>query len=183
MKKYLLALAWLAVAANSSVQAEGLLNSNNLYLGANVGVTHSLGGEDLCSDLLDCKQGKVLVGYKLNDTFAVEGAYQQFFNVKFADGTSQKMAGVGLSAVGSMPVMNNVDAFGRLGIFSGRIENSNSSQLVKGAYERTHVLWGVGAAYKLTENWGLRGEYEGTQGNGDAEDIGAVSGGITFSSF
>lgn len=180
-----MALAWVAVAS-SSVQAEGLLDSKNLYVGASVGVAHTLGGEKLCDKLKDCKNGKVYAGYKFNDTFAVEGAYQSLANVEFANQESIEFSGVGLSVVASVPVMNKVEAFGRLGIFSGRDEGyrlNSSNARVYQENDQTHVLWGLGASYKLTDNWGLRGEYENTQANYDDQDIGAFSGGITFSSF
>ena len=176
-----MALAWVAVA-NANVSANGLMDSKNLYVGANLGTVISWGKLSDCGDDSSCLQGKALLGYKLSDNVAVEGAYHQLLDVTYSDGTTLKTTGVSLSAVGSMPVAQDVDVFGRLGILSGRnvaeLSSGNSS-----SSERTDVLWGLGAQYKMNDNISVRGEYENFQSNADSQDIGIVSAGITFSSF
>lgn len=181
MKKYLMALAWVTVA-NASVLAADLMDSKNLYIGGNLGTVVSWGKLSDCGDDSNCLQGKVLMGYKLSDNVSVEGAYHQLLDVEYSDGTTLKTTGVSLSAVASMPVAQDIDAFGRLGILSGR----NVAGYASGgdvSSERTDLLWGLGAQYKMNDNLSLRGEYENLQSNSDSQDIGTVSAGITFSSF
>ncbi|WP_020558758.1 outer membrane beta-barrel protein [Thiofilum flexile] len=181
MKKYLIALAWIAVA-NASASAADLMDSKNLYVGGNLGTVVSWGNLNDCGDDSYCLQGKALVGYKLNDSFAVEGAFHQLLDVTYRNGMTLAVTGLSVSAVGSMPVANKTEAFGRLGIMSGRniVESASGGSA---SSDRTDVLWGGGLQYKMNDNMKLRGEYENFQSNANSLDIGILSAGITFSSF
>lgn len=146
----------------------------------------------------DTNGWKVYGGYKVTDMIAVEGGYYSLGDSKetetvpegtiSADGSA---SGLGLSAVASLPVVENLEVFGKAGLMKWQSEGTIVATPVNGVSKTataeadgTSLLLGVGAHYKFTDNWGVRGEYERfTRQDINKEDrnVGIMSVGATFS--
>ncbi len=104
--------------------------------------------------------------------------------------------GFGISAVASLPVADNFELFGKAGAMmwkseatvTATITDTTTGRTVKGTdiaeKDGTSLLLGVGASYKVSDNWGVRGEYEHFKRQDLADEdhnVGIVSVGATFS--
>jgi len=98
-----------------------------------------------------------------------------------------------LMGVVTMPVMDKLEVMGKAGVMKWSSE-ADTYALREGAtiagptkeVDGTSFLWGVGAAYQITHNWGVRGEYESFTREdiyGEEHDVGIVSAGATYSTF
>lgn len=188
MKKYLLGSAFaLLLAQGSSVFAYDYSYTEdtakdgaaNFYVGAGLGV---LGGDaaDACDMLdLNCTSWKTFVGYRPVENFALEGAYQNLFSGRYTglDGKSYKLESTGLSAsaLGIMPLKDNLDFFGKLGFLAWEARNNGTAQA-----DGTDMLLGGGIQSKINDNLGLRGEVEYVGGDLDSTNYSA---GLTYSTF
>lgn len=104
-----------------------------------------------------------------------------------------KANGIGLMGVVTMPVMDKLEVMGKAGVMKWSSEAETHAILdgktIDGPTEEvdsTGFLWGIGAAYQLTNNWGVRGEYESFTREdiyGEEHDVGIVSAGATYSTF
>lgn len=111
----------------------------------------NLGTSDLKNCVGDCTDTgiKILGGYQVNQSVAVELAYTDLG--KFG---STRGSAFGVSALGRLPVANQFSLLGRVGVNSARLKtNGNSNSSVELGY-------GIGAAYTLTPTLELRGEWE-----------------------
>ncbi|WP_298607190.1 outer membrane beta-barrel protein [uncultured Thiothrix sp.] len=187
MNKYVLSSALTLLLAQSSVFAYDYSYTENtskdgaadFYVGAGLGV---LGGDaaDVCDARnLNCTSWKTFVGYRPLENFAIEGAYQNLFSGRFTgeDGNSYKVESTGLSAsaLGIMPLKDNLDFFGKLGFLAweGRINGTAQA-------DGTDMLLGGGIQSKINDNLGLRGEVEYVGGDLDSTNYSA---GLTYSTF
>ncbi|WP_020558759.1 porin family protein [Thiofilum flexile] len=192
MKQQLLALV--IALSTSSVWAGGLTTGLGLggggsgfYAGASMGKVVTGDVMDDCDKLeWDCYSWKAYGGYKFNKNFGVEGGYYNFIdedfdvdNGKTTTTSNLKMTGYSVAATASMPLMDNkAEVFGKLGMFSMKAEvDGEAIKNEDGDEKETGALFGVGAGYKLTNNIGVRGEYEHLKGDG------LLTGGVTFSTF
>lgn len=167
---------------------------------------HALTGKDVEKDC-STNGWKLYGGYKLTDMFAVEGGYyslgdaQETLNTTDADGIEYdykadgSASGLGLSAVASLPVVDNLEVFGKVGLMKWKSEGTltakgtapNGATATKSSsteLDGTSPLLGVGASYKFTDNWGVRGEYERFKRTdiGDKDrNVDLLSVGATFS--
>lgn len=147
----------------------------------------------------DTNGWKAYGGYKVTDNFAVEGGYYSLGDsketLKASEGTISSdgsASGLGLSAVASLPVVDKLEVFGKAGLMKWQSEgtivvtptNSTTSQTASAEVDGTSLLLGVGASYKITDNLGVRGEYERFTRqdiNEEDRDVGILSVGATFS--
>lgn len=110
---------------------------------------------------------KFFGGYEFTPHVAVEAGYYRFFNNRATsanDLVTVNGTGMGLSAVGSMPVARNADLFAKAGFMTWDATAKNNNTRVAGR-DGTDFLLGVGAKYKLNSNWDLRGELEHVGGD------------------
>ena len=121
--------------------------------------------------------GKIYGGYRFNEYFSIEGSYYDFGD-NGEDNNELGIDGVGLAAVGSIPLSDKVLIFGKIGIhawdadISGPIEgqfNDDSDE---------DVFYGVGLAYELNAHWNIRGELERYEV--DDFDLDVASVGLTY---
>lgn len=98
---------------------------------------------------------KAGLGYRVNRFFAVEGGYAYLGKTDIDTGGTAKSSGFILDAVGHYPMASNIDAIGRLGLYSG----NNKATGVESKTKMT-VKLGLGVEYKLHSNMSLRGEWE-----------------------
>ncbi|HMT93178.1 outer membrane beta-barrel protein [uncultured Thiothrix sp.] len=189
MTKYLLGSALaLLLAQGSSVYAYDYSytedttkdGSADFYVGAGVGI---LGGDaaDACDALdLNCTSWKTFVGYRPLENFALEGAYHNMFSGRYTnslDGKSYKVESTGLSAtaLGIMPLKDNLDFFGKLGFLAWEARTNGTAEA-----DGTDMLLGGGIQSKINDNLGLRGEVEYVGGDLDSTNYSA---GLTYSTF
>jgi len=159
-------LAALAAFSTSAVMADDLFGSSDtsegggtVYGGVSLGKT-----EVECGGTSGCKGSnwKMYGGYDVTSNIAVEGAYHSV--VKIND---VKVTGLSASGLYSMPVADNLKAFGKAGAIAWDSD---------GTANDTDILLGAGATYKIDDNWGVRGEYEHVGGDLKANmySVGAV---------
>lgn len=188
MKKYLLSSSLVLLLAQGSAFAYDYSYTEdtakdgtaNFYVGAGVGI---LGGDagDACDALdLNCTSWKAFAGYRPLENFALEGAYHNLFSGRYTnplDGNSYKMESTGLSAsaLGIMPLKDNLDLFGKLGFLAWEARSNGTA----GA-DGTDMLLGGGIQSRINDNLGLRGEIEYVGGDLDSTNYSA---GVTYSTF
>src|SRR3954469_22654965 len=200
-----LGLAGIAAASASAIAAD-----DGWYLGAGIGqsleknhhdrITSELLGSGFTTNSIsdDSKDTawKFFGGHKFNKNFAVEGSYFDHGEFGFTAQTTPpgsltgriKLQGVGVDAVGILPLSKEFSAFAKLGLqyhkaedtFAGTgavtVNNTNPSKS-GGGYKA-----GLGVQYDFPPSLGLRGEWEnyrvndavGTKGNINTLMVGLV---------
>lgn len=92
------------------------------------------------------------VGFKLNESFAIEGGIQSLGSYTVAN-TSVSASAYNVSLLASLPLDPKFSIYGRLGY-------GTLSAVAKGASADTNsVLYGIGAKYNINPNLAVRGEY------------------------
>src|SRR3954468_19158210 len=193
-----LGLAGIAAASASAIAAD-----DGWYLGAGIGqsreqnhhdrITQELLGSGLTTNSIsdDSRDTawKLFGGHKFNKNFAVEGSYFNLGEFGFTAQTTPpgsltgriKLQGVGVDAVGILPLSKEFSAFGKLGLqyakaqdtFSGTgavvVNNPNPSKSSAG-YKA-----GLGVQYDFTPSLGLRGEWENYRVNDGVGNKGNIN--------
>lgn len=97
---------------------------------------------------------KAFGGYRMNQYFATELEYID--GGKPDDrGLEIEVTGFNLSVLGSWPVSDEFDVFGKLGVLFWDAEARGF-----GDESGEDFSYGVGADFKFGENWTMRGEYQ-----------------------
>lgn len=189
---------------------------SGLYVGGSYGLaTTNCMIHDVAYSSEDCDSDgwKAFAGYKISDMLAIEGTYynlggaeESLTGLNVPDGTGfvaqsvvaeGEASGLGLSGVVNYGLLDGLDIFGKLGAISYTSEGTVVSTGVdyagspksKGAdasVDGVSLLWGVGGSYQLTDNLGIRGEYEGFTREdlyGQDQDVSVMSAGVTFSTY
>lgn len=137
--------------ANGSGSSVG---SNPLYFGGSLGLSSA---DDFCSGVSNCEDSdmgwKLFAGYDLSERLAVEGGYASLGKYSGTGATSE-VSGFELSAVGKMPLNDQIGLFGKAGLFKWTADNHD------GERSATDVLFGAGVDYKYNTNTSLRGEWQ-----------------------
>src|SRR3954468_4298766 len=186
--KLVRAVGALGLAGMAAVSASATAADDGWYLGAGIGqsleknhhdrITSELLGSGFTTNSIsdDSKDTawKLFGGRKFNKNFAVEGSYFNLGEFGFTAQTTPpgsltgriKLQGVGVDAVGILPLSKEFSAFGKLGLqyhkaedtFAGTgavtVNNTNPSKS-GGGYKA-----GLGVQYDFTPSLGLRGEWE-----------------------
>lgn len=197
MRGSLLAISVLGICTNLSARAE-----SDWYIGGAIGqgIVQS-GATDLNATLAaqgitaqstvscKCTDFKLYAGYRLNDNFAIEGGYVNLGKLD-ASGTftaplpggvfsdSIKADGWNVDVVGTAPVTENFSAYGRLGLIRASVTADIAASTgfftltlpAKAISNNTH--YGLGLNYRLSTNWGVRGEWERFSQLGDPNTTG-----------
>jgi len=132
MKKILLAAAASAAFAAAPASAQW-------YAGAGVGFANTDSNETSL---------KILGGYQIDRHWGIEAAVTDFGHYRGSDAKS-----VSLAATGTLPLDRQWALMGKAGVSSNRTGLAGSS-------DRSELLVGIGVAYTLSRNLGLRLEYE-----------------------
>lgn len=147
LNKQLLAACIAGVCAVSAAQAQ--VAGSGLYIGGNVGQSKWKGGD---FDVTDKNKvgGKAFVGYDFTPNVALELGY-----VNFGDFGGLDADGGFVDGVLKVPFTPQWVGFARAGLFQGRVNAG-------GGDSRDGTSWkgGLGLQYNLTQNVGLRAEYE-----------------------
>lgn len=144
-----LALPIVVLAASAAAQAQ-----TGLYVGGSLGESHLKDGVSLGLTDRSANGLKLYGGYSLTPNIAIEAGRVRLgrFNGAAADATAR---GNFVDAVGTWPLGNGFSVLGRVGVFDGKLIQSN------GATDRTtSPKFGAGLQYELAKNVALRGEWE-----------------------
>jgi OmpA-OmpF porin, OOP family len=204
------ALAIAALAALVSPLA--LAQDTGWYLGGNVGraattiddarITQGLAGEGLATPSIDNQDRhtayKLYGGYQLSPHFALEGGYFDLGHYGYTAHTvptgtlngDMKLRGLNLDLVGTLPLVGNLSALGRIGVTSIRAsDNFSATGAAHVPYasnspsqRSTDFKVGAGLAYAFTPAFSARLEAEryrfkdgvGNRGNADMISVGLV---------
>ncbi len=97
----------------------------------------------------------VTLGVQLDRHFAVETSMQSLGKRALGDGgTKARWEAVSVSAVGRMPLMQGLDAVGKLGV--ARTSVSERMAGVDAGIAHTGFVVGAGVDYSLNRNWTVR---------------------------
>jgi OOP family OmpA-OmpF porin len=164
----------LAALGTGLIGMAGTAHAEGLYIGGSVGGAHykgsSLGGIETDRSSTGTK---LFGGYQLTPNFALEGGYVDLGKFQSAAG-QLKGSGVYLDAVGSVPISGPWAAYGKVGVFNGRAENS-----LVGSDRGTNGKVGAGLQYTIDRNLSVQGEWEryrfdtsGARANTDLYSVG-----------
>lgn len=179
-KKLIAMLGGASVAAllgGAAAQAQAL---------AGVTFTGEAGYSQVMLDDADVDLGVITLrgGAQLNEYFGVEAEAHFGVNDDQVDvgGTTADVevnTAFGLFAVGSLPVAEGVQLFGRVGYFTAEVEASAGGASADDSEDG--VAFGAGVKwYPQDGAWGVRGEYTRVEFDDDSADIIGISGVYRF---
>ncbi|MBV8657497.1 MAG: outer membrane beta-barrel protein [Burkholderiales bacterium] len=145
--KFIAALA-LAAAVSTPALAEGF------YAGADLGRSKlevDVGNGYTAST--NASSYSIFAGYQFNKNFGAEIGYRDLGKKTFATDTLKANA-TQISLIASVPLSNEFDLFGRIGIASLEAKDNSGSET------KSKAVYGVGARYAVTKEFGIRGEYD-----------------------
>lgn len=204
MNRQLLLLALSAALGVSSAQAA----DTGFYVGGSLGQSKvsDFSGSDIDAELAtlgltsststdDTDTGwKAFAGYRIMKYLAVEGAYTNFGEATATSIITAPGAGVvnskieaeswTVSALGILPLGDKFSLFARLGVNLWDIDVSATGTGTGGTAsasdsdDGTDWVYGVGAAYNLTKNLSVRGEWE--RYDFDDGDVDLLSAGVSW---
>ncbi len=155
--------------------------SNPYFFGGSIGASE---GSSYCSGEFNCEDTdtawKVFGGYKFTDKLSVEGAYMNLGDIH-KNGENSDVSALSAYGVGTLPVTEQFDVFGKIGASRWSSDNTNGSTSGFGA------SYGVGAKMNINENTKLRAEWENVldieTSDSDSTDVNMLSVGIELSTF
>lgn len=159
MKKTALILAIGTLISASAMAAD------DFYAGANIGrgKLEADAGNGFNISKTDTSWD-VFGGVKLNPNFAAEIGYRDLGDAKFSEsGVNGKLSATAMqvSALGILPISNEVEVFGRLGLahIKGKSEFSGAGLSIRDSESKNRAVMGIGAKYNLSKDFSLRTEY------------------------
>ncbi len=159
-----LALGILVVASGSVLAQAGP------YLGGALGKSKlkewCTGGGTAACDGTDTSW-KLLGGYRFNRHVGVEASYIDWGEVTATFNAGAQVAAkqhsYGLAAVGTIPVAERFELFGKAGLLKTEQETRRITPApLTVNRDDTEFHYGVGVKYAFTRNWAVRGEWEKT---------------------
>jgi len=137
MFKKIAAIAALIAASSTAFAVE----PGAVYAGVDLGKTKidDVSGRDTSAG--------AFVGYKFHPNFSAEFGYRRLFDSKI-EGVDVKADQIALSLIGSYPLGNNFDVYGRLGY--NRIELDASAAGFSASDSASRAVYGVGLGYAFT---------------------------------
>jgi OmpA-OmpF porin, OOP family len=192
MSKATTVLAILGLASAMAFAGPALAQETGFFVGGSIGQSDT--DEEITSGFIDSgtvdskdTAYKIFGGYMFNRHLGVELAYINFGEVTYSgtaggfavtDGTVELTA-FNLAALGVFPINEQFSVFGKVGLFKWEAEASDTLEGIPFSAEDdgTDVSFGVGVAYNVTRNFGVRAEYElfkGDHADTSLISIGAV---------
>ncbi len=127
--------------------------------GAYVGLNLGIGKPDINMPNGRDKQSSavagVVLGYKFNPYVAVEGQYTGIGKVTDNVSGSAKGDAASLAVLGILPLNENFNLYGKLGVAATKTTVSSSLSPMNDA-TRTSVTYGLGAEYNVNKDIGMR---------------------------
>jgi OmpA-OmpF porin, OOP family len=125
------------------------------YAGANLGVgkpnIDTTNGTSKSSSAV----GSIVLGYKINKYVGVEGQYTGIGKVTDKINGTAKGDAASLAAIGFLPLNDEFNLYGKLGVARAKTTVSSSLAPMSDA-TRTGVTYGMGAEYNFNKNIGMR---------------------------
>lgn len=154
------AVAAPAVLAQDSVERD----SQGAYISGSYGGYKSHGGDfEDENDLLGAA-----VGYQFNPVFALEAEYIDFGNFG-NDDVEGKLKGVGLSAIGRLPLTNSFGVYGKVGAFASAFDVDAFDE--DETYDDVNPFVGVGVDFRVTPQLSAFAEYDRYNVDIDEDDF------------
>src|SRR5262245_53067283 len=159
-------LAASGLIASSAVMAQAKPADQGFYIGGSFGQSEASGS---CPSGFSCDfkdtDWKLFGGYRINRNFAAEVFYADHGEISIkarggsATAKSSPFGGVGL---GILPLGNQFELFGKLGIGSTSVDASaTAGGLSAGASDSgSDVVFGIGGMFNFSRNLGVRAEWE-----------------------
>jgi OOP family OmpA-OmpF porin len=155
--------------------------ANPYYFGGAIGAAEA---DSYCSGETNCEDSdtawKVFGGYKFTDKLSVEGAYMNLGDVH-KNGSNSDVTAFGAYGVGTLPVTEQFDVFGKLGATRWSSDNTDGDQ------SGFSASYGVGAKMNINESTKLRAEWEKVldveTSNTQSSDVNMLSVGVELSTF
>jgi len=168
----------------------GMALDYGAFVGGSIGTTRY----DICDQLVsagatscdDQNTGfKIFGGYKFNRYLAVEGGYVDFGKMyAYSTGpginTDVLVNAYYVSGILAVPVAGRASLFGKAGgeFWEGEVNGASPTASARATDSGTGLMYGAGASFDLSDNVGLRGEWE--RYDVDGNDVDLVSVGIEF---
>ena len=151
MSKKIIALAALAVLSSTAMAASAA-DGTGFYGGVVIGSTQfkDEGGSENKTSF------GAQLGYNFNANFAVEVQAQRLGKWS-EDGFSLTANSANVSALGKLPVADNISVFVRAGYSRNTLKATEGN--ASGSIHKNKALVGVGADFKVASNISLRTEY------------------------
>ena len=190
-KFFMVALLAGAVLAS----APALAQDSGWYAGASIGQTKA---KDACTGLagtgITCDDKdtafSIFGGYQVNQNFGVELGYTDLGKVTASGGgatASIEAKGFELVGVGTYPINQQFDVYGKLGFFRWDLDASASGP--GGSFSQsesgTDLTFGLGVKYNFTKNVGMRVQWQqykdiGNEATTGTSDVDVIGVGIVF---
>jgi OOP family OmpA-OmpF porin len=150
---------------------------NDFYAGASIGQATL----DACEGFTDCDDEdtswKIFGGWELNRNFAFEAAWVDLGEISGSIGGSSVSAeadGWTLAGKGMLPINEQFGVFGKFGMIMWDVEGGGAASGLDD--DGTDLIYGLGAQYMFTDRFGIVGEWEWYDIDGDVDlfSIGAL---------
>lgn len=139
---------------NTSSSSGGSDYASRIYFGGTIGPSE---GIKYCSGATNCEDKdtawKVFGGYKVIDKLSAEVAYVNLGDMH-KNGTNSDVSAFTANAVGTLPINERFDVFGKFGVMRWSSDNSAGNESGFG------TTYGIGAKMSLNETMKLRAEWE-----------------------
>jgi len=127
---------------------------------------------------------KIFGGYKITERLSAEAAYVNLGDIHKTTGggvQNSDVSAITASGVAAMPITDQIDIFGKLGLMRWSSDNTAGSESGFG------MTYGVGAKMNISEKTKLRAEWEKLPGietaPGDKTDVNMLSVGVELSTY
>lgn len=178
MKKFAAALLLSAVSVAPAFAADaGTAYVNLDYSQVNLG-SPSIFGPNGTTSFANPGAFRIGGGYNFTPNVAVEAGYSiigdstingsgTVLGFAYTSTETMKTSSLQVAAVGTYPINEQFDVFGKLGLASNKGDYSCSVTVAGTAgacpsvsASKTSVMYGIGAKYNINKTWGLRLQYE-----------------------
>jgi OOP family OmpA-OmpF porin len=168
----------LGEATHSDTSLSNTYFDNTLTTAGATGLTSSDKGKST--------QWRLQGGYRFNPNFALEAGYMDLGKSKYTASYNQgaasgelKSGGIDVAALGILPLSDSFSIFGKAGIIGAKTDSKLtatglSSSSWKSTTHEILPLVGVGATYKLSQNFDLRADYDYVSGIGKSSKTGVM---------
>ena len=158
---------------------------NQYYFGGTIGASDA---GSYCSGSANCEDGdtawKIFGGYKISENLSAEASYVNLGDVhKTTTGGTENsdITALTATAVGTMPINEQFDIFGKIGAMRWSSDNTSGSQ------DGFGITYGIGAKMDLNETTKLRAEWEKfpsiETSNSAKTDVNMLSVGVELSTY
>jgi OOP family OmpA-OmpF porin len=161
-----MAVSLVAAGFAVSVPAHAQTQNPGWYAGGSLGQMEAEGD---CPGGWSCDRNdtsfKIFGGYRINRNFAAEAFYADWGKIKVSRGVvnaTGELSSLGLAALGILPVGQQFELFGKLGLARTEQKATGSAPGVSLTNRDTgsELILGVGGAFNFTRNLALRAEWE-----------------------